>query len=127
MSPERYQEFVDRITAEIGTLYLHWQENPELAHFTRVATLLSTMISVVFCGAMREHWNCLVATTGIGQSIFALAFIKPSVLEEIYTDFKPDFEEMVPPGLLNYAAVEYREYPIPDELQFSQPPNPGPV
>lgn len=124
MTPERYKEFVERILAEEKTLDTHYLENPEFSHFVRLANAMSTLTGYRYCGAMRQHWNCLVATGNIQQHLHTLAAIKPAFLDELYEDFKEDFKEMVPEGLLLCNPVlECREYPVPDELL--NPPQEG--
>ena len=116
MTPERYQEFVDRIQSEGDAIHNHFMENPLLSHNLRLADVLNTLFAFNWCPENRRHWNCLVPTSNITRKIFTLAVVKPALLDEIFAEFRTDFEEMVPPNFLHYAAAEYRGYPIPDEM-----------
>ncbi len=123
MTPERYSKLIERIMDEGEILDNHFRENPELAHFIRAADGISTIVSFGYCGATRQHWNCLVATSSVSRYLFALATIKPRVLDEIWEEFKEDFQALIPEGMLLYRVIESREYPVPPELaESSQEP-----
>ncbi len=124
MTPERYDEFIERILAEGDILEIHYRENPELAHFVRLADSMATITNYGFCGTARAHWNCLVATSTVTRYLYALAAIKPVFLDELYEEFKEDFKELIPEGILLYRIIECREYPIPKEL--TNPPQQEP-
>ena len=129
MTPERYREFVERIMAEGETLDNHYRENPELAHFTRLADAMGTIVNYELCGTMRKaintHWNCLVSTSTLQRYLYAFVTIKPRFLDELYEEFQEDFKETIPDGYLMYRVLECREYPIPEELTIppQQEPN----
>ena len=122
MESARYQQLLDRIVAEGDTLDTHYRENPEQAHNFRLADALATLTTFRFCGGAREHFDCLFSTSSIAWYLYALTIIKPSVLEEIYTEFKDEFQAMIPEGIMFYRAIECREYPVPPELTKQENP-----
>jgi len=116
MQDERYNEFLNRILDETPMLDNHFRENPELAHDLRIADVVSTLMSYRFCAGTREHWNCLCATQNLTRQLYSLMIVRPTVLEEIYADFKPDFKKMLPEGTIYYKGAEAHEYPVPEHL-----------
>ncbi len=118
MEQDRYQKFCDRIMAEEDVITTHFGENPLLSHFLRVADVLNTLFLFRFCPTNSQHWACIVPTSNITRRIYTLAVVKPDVLDSILAEFKEDFKEMVPPGFMNYAAAEFRGYPIPNEMKL---------
>ena len=116
MTPERYTEFIERIMDESQVIDNYYLENPEFAHRTRLSDALSTFVNIQFCHAQQPHWPCLVATTAVARQIYALSVIRPMILEEIYTDFKADFQATIPEDTMFYKAIECHEYPVPKEL-----------
>lgn len=81
MTPERFQEFVNRILAEGNTLDTHFRENPELAHYARLADAMTSIISLGCCPIMAQHWGCLTDIGNLGRYIYSIMTIKPRVLD----------------------------------------------
>lgn len=120
MSPERWEEFHSRILDETAILNNHFRENPELARLLRITDVTASAYGLQLCEGNRQHIQCFASIAAVTRQLFSLAIIRPSALEEIYMDFKPEFEEMFSDGLVNFAKIECREFPIPPEIS-----NPG--
>ncbi|KKN77036.1 hypothetical protein LCGC14_0363750 [marine sediment metagenome] len=124
MTPERFQALLDRLEEYhelVGNFYL---ENPEFAHFIRMADTIGSVIAVGACRAISMHWECFCNISGATMGLYALARIRPEILDAIYEEFKEDFQEMIPEGQILWKVVESREYPIPPEL-LQSPELPG--
>lgn len=120
MSPERWEEFYNRILDETEILNNHFGENPTLARTLRMADVTASAFGLQFCEGNRQHIQCFAAIAAVTRQLFSLAIVRPSALEEIYMDFKPEFQAMFSDGLVNFAYVECPEFPIPPEIS-----NPG--
>jgi len=125
MTPERYQEFVTRIEDEANTILInHYTENPEFSHIIRLTSGISILAGYAGCVANRQHWNCLSLHGRITHYLFALAHINPNFVESLYTDFKEDFHEMIPEGVMLYKFMESHEFPPAGYQPTEQPDTP---
>ncbi|KKM23910.1 hypothetical protein LCGC14_1610350 [marine sediment metagenome] len=116
MTPERIDSFILRIREHEQEIENFYRENPEFAHFVRMADTLGTFTALSHCTTTQSHWNCFVEVSAIGMALHALVWVNPKALDEIYEEFKEDFKEFIPNGYLFWDIIETREYPIPEEL-----------
>lgn len=116
MQPERVRLFIERIKEHIDTVRAHYTENPVFAHDIRMADTIGTIFAVLRCLTTKEHWECYCETSGMVMHLMVLAIINPKVLDDIYKEFKEDFQQLLPSNYVHWPIIECREYPFPEEV-----------
>lgn len=116
MTPERIKLLVDRIMEQEVDIDNYYRENPEFAHFVRLADTIGTIYAAGTCTTTIAHWPCYCDGSALLMRLNTLVRVNPQALDDIYEEFKNDFQELLNDGMIFWKVVESREYPIPPEL-----------